>query len=187
MHWSFENGASCPHGAESIRIVGEVDSDILCHYFLAVVPDIEGDVSGWHIGPEFARKAWRVPCVMGMWCSICTSSSTSVHCLSSTNSSSADVYLHSGPFFTWLHRSFFCSLKRSGFLTLSSGSGCIDSSEDVVDKDQTWFTSVCHDVGALWRRRDQERITLALVDGFMAGSAASGVSGAAEVKVTKSA
>ena len=63
------------------------------------------------------------------------------------------------------------------------GSGCIDSSEDIIDEDQMWSTSVCHDVRALWQ--DREWVTLTLVDGFMTCLASGNVSGTLEVKVLK--
>ena len=121
---------------------------------------------------------------MGVWCSRSTSSSTSARCLSSAVSSASDVYLHSGPCFACPLRFFFCSLKRSGFFTLSAGSGCVDSSEDVIDNDWTWSTSVDHDVGAS-RWWDWEWIAFAAINWLVAGLAAGGMHCAAEVEVAK--
>ena len=184
MCWSPENGTPYPHCPEGVGIVGHVNGDVLGWDLCPVVPDVEGDEAWWDVGPEFFRKSWRARLVMGVWCSRSASSSTSARCLSSTVSSPSDAYLHSGPRFACSLRFFFGSLKRSGFFTLSAGSGCVDSSEDVVDNDWTWSTSIDHDVGASWWW-DGEWVTLALVDGLVTSPAFVGVSGTAEVKVPK--
>ena len=163
-----------------------MDGGVLGWDLYAIVPDVDGDESWRDVEPEFVRNSRRACLVMGVWCSRSTSSSTSARRLSSAVSLSSNAYLHSGPRFARCLLSFFGSLKRSGFFTLSSGSGCIDSSEDVVDEDLMRSTSACHDVGSSWRR-DREWVAFTLVDGLVTSPTFVGVSGTAQVEVSKSA
>ena len=184
VRWPPVNGASCPHGSEGIGVVSHVHSDVLGRDLYAIVPDVEGDEAWRDIPPELVRKSCRACLVIGVWCSRSASSLASAHHLSSAVSSPSNVYLHSGPHFACTFRSVLCPLKHSGFLTLSAGSGCIDSSEDVVDEDLMRSTNFRHDVGVS-RWWDREWVTLTLVDGLVTGPAFVGVSGATQIEVPK--
>ena len=175
--WPSKNGAPRPHGAKGVQVVSHLDSDVLGNDFSSIMPDIEWYVARQDIGPEFVRKSWSV---MGVWCSRSVSSSSSVCRLSSMVTSSSDMYFHSGPHLACVLCSFLGSLKCSGFFTLSSGSGCIDSSEDVVDEDWMRSMNVNHDV-RVSQRQDWEWVALTLVNGFMTGLALGGMSGTSEV------
>ena len=69
LHRSSKNGEARPHGAESVWIIGHMNSYEPRLYFLAIVPNFEGEVSGQHILPEFIRKSRTRLRVMGVWCS----------------------------------------------------------------------------------------------------------------------
>ena len=181
---SLKNWASSPHGAQRIQIISHLDSHVLGWDFLAIMPDVEGDVLQGDVGPEVVRKSRRAWRVMGVLCPSRASPSSSAQRLSSTVSSSSDAYLHHGPHFARVLCSFFGCLKRNGFLTISAGSCCVDSSEDVVDEDRTSARKVDHDVGAPWWG-NREWVALALVNGLVTGPALGSVSGASEVEVAK--
>ena len=82
----LKDGGSGPHGAKGIRVASHLNGDEPGFYFSAVVPDFEGDVSGWHVFPEFVRKSQTRLRVMGVQCSRSMSSLTLAHHLSSTHS-----------------------------------------------------------------------------------------------------
>ena len=182
--WSPIDGTSCPHRSEGVGVISHINGDVLGGDLYTVVPYVEGDEARQDVAPELIRKSRRACLMIGVWCSRSVSSSASACCLSSAVSSPSNAYLHSSPRFAHTFRSVFCSLKCSGFLTLSAGSGCVDSSEDVVDEDLMRSTNVCHDIGASWWW-DGEWVAFALVDGLVACSAFVGVSSAAEVEVSK--
>ena len=101
LRWLSKDRGSDSCCAEGVGIVHHVDGDVPHLCFSAIVPDFEGDVSGWHILPEFVKKSQMRLHMMGVWCSRSRSSSALAHCLSSMHSSSGWAYLHSGPHLTF--------------------------------------------------------------------------------------
>jgi hypothetical protein len=115
---SVDRGPWSSH-AQGVGVVGHVNGDVLCLYFVAIVQDLEGDVARGYIEPEFFRYVQSWLQVRGASCCRRVRSSSSARRLSSPSASSRGTYLHHCSFGHCFVRSSFV-LNRSSFLITSA-------------------------------------------------------------------
>jgi hypothetical protein len=117
--WSSVDRGPWSSHAQGVGVVGHVDGDVLCLYFVAIVQDLEGDVTRGYIEPEFLWYARSWLQVRGASCRRRVRSSSSARRLSSPSASSRGMYLHRRSLGRcFVHSSFV--LNCSGFFVTST-------------------------------------------------------------------